>query len=88
MGLVRAQEAFGASPVIVAAAGNESKRQIDPSYEIAVSLPAAADGVMSVGAIGQGGGTFDIAPFSNTFPRLSGPGVGIRQRGPAAGPSR
>jgi subtilisin family serine protease len=77
MGLVRAQEAFGASPVIVAAAGNESKRQIDPNYEIAVSLPAAADGVMSVGAVGQDGATFSIAPFSNTFPRLCGPGVGI-----------
>jgi subtilisin family serine protease len=77
MALARAQEAFGATPVIVAAAGNESKRQIDPNYEIAVSLPAAADGVISVGAVGQDGGRFSIAPFSNTFPRVAGPGVGV-----------
>lgn len=74
MGVVRAEEAFGAGTVVVAAAGNESRRDIDPTYEIAASLPAAAEGVVSVGAVDQ---TMKIAPFSNTFPRICAPGVGI-----------
>ena len=77
MELVRAQEAFGPGAVVIAAAGNESERQQDPDYEIAVSLPAAAEGVVSVGAVGQQGDTYAIAPFSNTFPQISGPGVAI-----------
>jgi len=74
MAVVRAEEAFGAGTVVVAAAGNESRRDIDPTYEIAASLPAAAEGVVSVGAVDQ---TMKIAPFSNTFPRICAPGVGI-----------
>ena len=80
MGMVRASEGFGPGTVVVAAAGNESERQQDPDYEIAVSLPAAAEGVVSVGAVGQGGtaGKLVIAPFSNTFPQVSAPGVAIK----------
>jgi len=81
MGLVKAQEAFGPGVVVVAAAGNESERQQDPDYEIAVSLPAAAEGVVSVGAVGQDtgvAGKLSIAVFSNTFPQISAPGVGIK----------
>ncbi len=74
MGVVRAEESFGAGTVVVAAAGNESRRDIDPTYEIAASLPAAAEGVVSVGAVDQ---TMKIAPFSNTFPRICAPGVGV-----------
>jgi subtilisin family serine protease len=77
MGLVKAREAFGAGTVLVAAAGNESHREIDPNYEIAASLPAAAEGVMSVGALGRSGDRLEVARFSNTFPVLSAPGVGI-----------
>ena len=78
MNLVRAREAFGSGTVVVAAAGNESERQQDPDYEIAASLPAAAEGVVSVGALGQQGSTLTIAPFSNTFPQVSAPGVAIK----------
>jgi subtilisin family serine protease len=77
MELTRRQEAFGRGAVVVAAAGNESKRQINPNYEIAASIPAAAEGVISVGALGQGAGGLNVAPFSNTFPVVSAPGVGI-----------
>jgi subtilisin family serine protease len=77
MAVVRAGEAFDSGCVVVAAAGNESRRDENPDFEIAVSLPAAADGVVSVGALGQDGGTLDIAPFSNTFPVISAPGVQI-----------
>src|SRR5205823_3019524 len=82
---LHAREPFDGGAVVVAAAGNESNR---PAYEIAVSIPAAADGTVSVGAVEQGpGGTVDsnlgIARFSNTFPQVSAPGVGIisAQRG-------
>jgi subtilisin family serine protease len=78
MDLVRAREAFEPGTVVVAAAGNESKRRVDPDYEIAASLPAAADGVVSVGALGQDGATLVVAPFSNTFPQVAAPGVGIK----------
>ena len=77
MQLVRAREAFGEGTIVVAAAGNESQRKVNPNYEIAASLPAAAEGIVSVGALGRAGDRFDIAPFSNTFPVVSGPGVGI-----------
>jgi subtilisin family serine protease len=77
MGVVRARDAFDAGAVVVAAAGNESRRDENPDFEIAASLPAASEGVVSVGALKQDGGTLTIAPFSNTFPVISGPGVQI-----------
>lgn len=78
MALVRAREAFGTGSVLVAAAGNESRRQVDPEYEIAASLPAAAEGVLSVGALGRAADRLTVAPFSNTFPVISAPGVEIQ----------
>ena len=77
MGVVRANAPFGRGTVLVAAAGNESKRGIDPNYEIAVSIPAAAEGVVSVGALGESSGGLTVAPFSNTFPLVAAPGVGV-----------
>jgi subtilisin family serine protease len=72
--------------VIVAAAGNESRRQVDPRFEIAASLPAAAEGVISVGALRLvSGGKLGIADFSNTFPQISAPGFGILSARPGGG---
>ena len=64
--------------VVIAAAGNESKRGENPDYEIAVAPPAAATGVISVGALGRSDDGLRVADFSNTRPEISGPGVGIR----------
>lgn len=75
--LIRAQETFYQAVVIVAAAGNESKRDVDPKFAIAVSPPAVADGIVSVAAVGEGDQGLTIAPFSNTGAVVSGPGVGI-----------
>ncbi len=64
----------------IAAAGNESKRNINPAYELAVAPPAAANGAMSVGALGETGDAHDslfVAQFSNTGCNISGPGVGV-----------
>jgi subtilisin family serine protease len=64
--------------VIVAAAGNESKAEKDPNYRIAVTLPAAALGLVSVGALQKTNDGLAVAPFSNTMPRVSAPGVAVK----------
>jgi len=69
--------AFMGPTVIVAAAGNESQREINPDFEIAVSPPAVAEGIISVAALGQGNGGLSVANFSNTGANVSGPGVGV-----------
>jgi subtilisin family serine protease len=75
--LIRAQAAFGLVAVTTAAAGNESRRDEDPNFEINVSPPAVAEGIVSVAALGQGAQGLTAAPFSNTGANVSGPGVGI-----------
>lgn len=64
--------------LIVAAAGNESQKDKNPEYEVGVSPPAVADGIVSVAALGRSGGNkFDIAPFSNVGSNIAAPGVEI-----------
>lgn len=65
--------------LLVAAAGNESQRDVNPDYELIVAPPAAADGIVSVSALEQmdGGRRLQIAAFSNTGPNISGPGVQV-----------
>jgi subtilisin family serine protease len=76
--MVRAREAFGETTVIVAAAGNESRRDDNKDFEIACSPPAVSEGLISVAALGQANGSLVVAPFSNTNVIVSGPGVGIQ----------
>ncbi len=85
MGMARARMAFDAGAVIVAAAGNESRRDQNAAYEIAVSIPAAAEGVVSVGALAEGHGGYGVAAFSNTLPQVSAPGVNILSATPGGG---
>jgi subtilisin family serine protease len=75
--LIRAQGAFGQATVIVAAAGNESRRDDNPDFEIGVSPPAVSDGIISVAALGESAQGLTVAPFSNTGANVSGPGVKI-----------
>ncbi len=77
MQMIASREAFGTGTLVVAAAGNESRRDEDPQHEIGASLPAAAEGVLCVGALGRSADGLRVAPFSNTFPLLSGPGVDV-----------
>jgi subtilisin family serine protease len=77
MQMTRAMAAFKAGTVIVAAAGNESRTNVNPDYKIAASLPAAAEGVVSVGALQPADGKYSVAFFSNTFPQVAAPGVDI-----------
>lgn len=82
---IAAQNAFLGTSVLIAAAGNESRRELDPDFEIAVSPPAVADGFLSVAAVGPGPQGFTIASFSNWGARVSGPGVGIISAKPGGG---
>jgi subtilisin family serine protease len=75
--LVRTQEMFGQATVIIAAAGNESRREVNPEFEISVSPPAVSEGVISVAALGESPQGLTVARFSNTGANVSGPGVGV-----------
>jgi subtilisin family serine protease len=83
--LVRTQAAFLQPTLIVAAAGNESRTDENPDFEIAVSPPAVSDGIVSVAALGQVGQGLTIAPFSNRGANVSGPGVAIISAKPRGG---
>lgn len=78
--VLRARGAVARSALIIAAAGNESKRQLRSDYTIETLPPAAADGVISVAALASAGpphDTLKVAPFSNIRAAIAGPGVGI-----------
>lgn len=69
--------AFSQATIIVAAAGNESHRELNVDFEVSVSPPAIAEGIVSVAALGDGAGGFTVASFSNTGANVSAPGVGV-----------
>ena len=75
--LIRARGLFGQMTLIVAAAGNESRRTGNPPVQIAAAPPAVAEGVISVAALGESSNGLTVASFSNTFANVSGPGVGV-----------
>jgi subtilisin family serine protease len=75
--LVRARGAFSQASLIVAAAGNESRKDVNPNFEIAVSPPAVSEGVISVAALSQDPAGLTVAFFSNTGANVAGPGVDI-----------
>ena len=77
MDMIRSREPFGGGTVVCAASGNESERQIDPTFEMAASLPAAADDVVSVGALGPRRRAVR-RPVLQHLPEISAPGVGVR----------
>jgi len=66
---------IGQGSLVVAAAGNESRR---PDYTIGTSPPAVASSIISVAALDQ---QLAAAPFSNTFADISAPGVQISSAG-------
>ena len=79
---VRAQSVFSQGTVIVAASGNESVR---PEYEIAVAPPAAATGIISVGALQKTENGLSVASFSNNQADIAAPGVGVISAIPGGG---
>jgi subtilisin family serine protease len=85
MALLRAQREIGRDVLIVAATGNESRRQVEARFRVAAALPSAADDVVSVGALGRKPGGLQVAHFSNTLPTVSAPGVDITSAWPGGG---
>lgn len=86
MQMLKAQEPFGGTPLVIAAAGNESRREKHARYRIAASLPAAASDVLSVAAIGRAAtGNFEVAPFSNSMADVCAPGVNIESASAGGG---
>jgi subtilisin family serine protease len=77
LAMLRASAAFNRGCVVVAASGNESRRTEDAGWTVDVAVPAAADGVIAVGAAERVGSRLRIASFSNGSPKLAGPGVDI-----------
>lgn len=75
--LIKVNGNFGRSCILVAAAGNESRRELHKEWEIGVSPPAVSDGIISVGALGEGQGGLTVATFSNTGANISAPGVNV-----------
>lgn len=75
--LVQTSGEFFQPAIMLAACGNESKRGIDPLYEIVASPPSAAEGILAIGAVEKKDLLVNVAPFSNTKPDMCAPGVGI-----------
>ncbi|WP_338276160.1 S8 family peptidase [Corallococcus caeni] len=74
MAMVNARVAFDGGAVVVAASGNESQ----PQFKISVAIPAAAQGVISVGAVERAANNaLAVASFSNTLPEVCAPGVNV-----------
>ncbi len=64
-------------PLLLGAIGNDSLRVLSPEFETGPAAPAAASGVMAIGACGQGEVGLEPAVFSNAGPALAAPGVGV-----------
>jgi subtilisin family serine protease len=77
LSFVKARHEFGGTSIIVAAAGNENRQFQNPDWNIAVALPAATDGILSVAAVGQGSSGLIVAPFSNSGAKVAGPGMNV-----------
>ena len=71
--------------LVIAAAGNESRRAETGEFRISASLPSATDHVVAVGAYGREGKSYAIAPFSNTDVIVAAPGVDILSAGLGGG---
>ncbi len=73
--LISLESATSGPVMLVAAAGNESKR---PEYQISVCPPAVSQGFISVSALKKTtNNKYAVADFSNTGATISGPGVNI-----------
>lgn len=82
MRLLSAQREFGHEAIVLAATGNQGRRQVEPRFRVPASVPAAAEGVISVAALARSPGGLRVADFSNTLPKISAPGVDITSAWP------
>ncbi len=85
LAIFKTHSPYGTRPLLIAAAGNESRRDLDSKYRIANSLPAAAADVLSVAAVERHLSKYRVARFSSIQPRLAAPGVDITSAWPGGG---
>lgn len=88
MDMFRAQEQIDGGTIIVAAAGNESRRAANPPFSVAASLPAAAESVVSVGSLDRAADLatgFQVSSYSNSMVRIAAPGRDIISAAPGGG---
>ena len=71
MSLTKPRGGFHGGALVVAASGNESKREQHPNWRIAASLPAANDEVIAVAAVGRRGDRLVVSDFSNSAALLT-----------------
>jgi subtilisin family serine protease len=84
--VLRAAGPYERGALVVAASGNESRRDGSSPYTIGVSPPAASEGFVAVGALERTtDGALRIAEFSNTGATLVAPGVDILSARPGGG---
>lgn len=84
--VVRAGTFTGRSAILVAATGNESRRDVNSNFTIAKGPPASADGFLSVAAVQKSKSRerpFKVAYFSNTMADIAAPGAEIWSARPA-----
>lgn len=74
--LIQARSTLRAA-VLIAASGNESRRDEREDFVINAGPPAASDGIIAVGALGQSENHLKVAGFSNSGVSVAGPGVGV-----------
>ena len=78
LGMFEANARFDGGVLVLAAAGNDSRRMIAAELETGLAGFAGAAGVMSIAALAPDeGGGMTLAPFSNTGAALCAPGVGV-----------
>jgi subtilisin family serine protease len=77
MELAAARIPFDGGSVVVAAAGNESRRGQNKHYEIGAAMPAGTSEVISVAALQKAQNGLSLADFSNTLADISAPGVNV-----------
>ncbi len=77
---IKAGEFARRSALVVAATGNESRRDLNSAFKIAKGPPSTSEGFLSVAAlqkVKRKKNAFKIAPFSNTRADVAAPGVEI-----------
>lgn len=85
---LRSGVGFGRSALVVAASGNESSRESQPSFVLGTAYPAATQDFLSVAAVGRTNDTsfpFRVAKFSNAGAKFAAPGVDIVSSVPGGG---
>lgn len=78
-GVIANRARYNGRPVLfVAAAGNASQYGLNPDFVAGLEPPAAAEGFVSVSAVGRTGrGTYRVADFSNGRASVCAPGVDV-----------